>query len=172
MLMATGLLVWTWQKQSFHIEMPPFHGNTGENATDWIGWFTNSADTHGFNAVKRRQNLAFYLKDHALAGYNAQPPALKANQADLTAAMQLRLNGSDGLDADMALLSLTQLPSESCNNYFTRILKVTQNKEYTDSLVTGIALKGLSLPIRQIVMPQNHKTLEELRLAAILAKKL
>ena len=37
--------------------------------------------------------------------------------------------------------------------------------------MTGIALKGLSGPIRQIVMPQNHKTLEELRLAAILAEK-
>ena len=156
---------------SFHITMPPFHGNTGENAKDWIGWFTNFADAHGFNADKRRQTMPFYLKDHALAWYNAQTPELKANQENLTAAMQLRFNGSDGLDADMALLSLTQLPSESCNNYFTRILKVTQNKEYPDSLVTGIALKGLSLPIRQIVMPQNHKTLEGLRLAAILAEK-
>ena len=106
---------------SFHITMPPgFHGNT--NAKDWIGWFINFADAHGFNADKRRQTMPFYLKDHALAWYNAQPPALEANQADLTAVMQLRFNGSDGLDADMVLLSLTQLPSESCNNYFTRIL--------------------------------------------------
>ena len=44
-------------------------------------------------------------------------------------------------------------------------------KEYPDSLVTGIALTGLSGPIRQTVMPQNHKTLEELRSAAILAEK-
>ena len=38
---------------SFHIEMPPFHGKTGENATDWIGWFTNSADTDVEEVVER-----------------------------------------------------------------------------------------------------------------------
>lgn len=54
---------------------------------------------------------------------------------------------------------------------FTRILKVTLNKEYPEQLVIGIALKGLSAPILQIVMPQNRKTLEDLRLAAILAEK-
>lgn len=115
--------------------------------------------------------MPFYLKDHALAWYNAQTPETKADQGALTGAMENRFNGSDGLDADMALLSLSQLPNESCNNFFTRILKVTSNKDYPESLVTGIALKGLSGPIKQIVMPQNHKTLEDLRLAAILAEK-
>ena len=125
----------------FHITMPPFHGNSGENAKDWVAWFNNFADAHRFNADKRRQTMPFYLKDHALAWYNAQTPETKADQGALTEAMENRFNGSDGLDADMALLSLSQLPNESCNNFFTRILKVTSNKDYPESLVTGIALK-------------------------------
>ena len=115
--------------------------------------------------------MPFCLKGHALTWYNAQTPETKADQDALTEAMENRFNGSDGLNADMALLSLSKLPNESCNNFFTRILKVTSYKDYPESLVTGIALKVLSGPIKQIVMPQNHKTLEDLRLAAILAEQ-
>ena len=111
----------------FHISMTPFHGNSGENAKYWIGWFYNFADAHVFNADKRRQTMPFYLKDHALAWYNSQTDETNADQGALTTAMELRFNGSDGLDADMALLSLSQLPNERCNNFFTRILKVTLN---------------------------------------------
>lgn len=49
--------------------------------------------------------------------------------------------------------------------------KVTSNKNYPESLLTGIALKGLTVDIKTIVMPQNHKTLEDLRKAAMLAEK-
>lgn len=89
----------------------------------------------------------------------------------LTMAIQNRFNGNDGLDNDLALLTLTQQPNESCANYFTRILKVTSNRDYPESLFTGIALKGLNTSIKTIVMPQNHKTLEDLRKAATLAEK-
>ena len=154
-----------------HIAMPPFHGNSGENAKDWVAWFNNFADAHNFNENKKRQTMPFYLKDHALAWYNAQPPEIKGDLALLTTGLETRFNGSDGLDSDMALLSLSQLPNESCNNFFTRILKVTTNKDYPESLITGIALKGLHGNLKQIVMPQNHKTLEDLRKAAILAEK-
>lgn len=160
-IMATG----------FHITMPPFHGNSGERADEWLTWFNNFADAHNFNDDKRRQTMPFYLKDHALAWYNSQTTETKADLRALTTAMTDRFNGSDGLDSDMALLTLSQQQSESCANYFTRILKVTSNKDYPESLLTGIALKGLSLGIKTIVMPQNHKTLEDLRKAAILAEK-
>lgn len=155
----------------FHITMPPFHGNSGERADEWLTWFNNFADAHNFNEDKRRQTMPFYLKDHALAWYNSQPADTKADLRALTAAMTDRFNGSDGLDSDMALLTLSQQPSESCASYFTRILKVTSNKNYPESLLTGIALKGLTVDIKTIVMPQNHKTLEDLRKAAMLAEK-
>ena len=48
---------------------------------------------------------------------------------------------------------------------------MTSNKNYPESLLTGIALKGLTVDIKTIVMPQNHKTLEDLRKAAMLAEK-
>ena len=66
---------------------------------------------------------------------------------------------------------MLQLPNESCNNFFTRILRLTTYKDYPESLITRIALNGLYGNLKQIVMHQNHKTLEDLRKAAILAEK-
>ena len=48
---------------------------------------------------------------------------------------------------------------------------MTTNKDYAELLITGIALKELHGNLKQIVMPQNHKTLADLRKAAILAEK-
>ena len=138
---------------------------------EWLTWFNNFADAHNFNEDRRRQTMPFYLKDHALAWYNSQTNETKGNLRALTMAMQNRFNGSDGLDSDLALLTLTQQPNESFANYFTRILKVTSNRDYPESLLTGIALKELNTSIKTIVMPQNHKTLEDLRKAATLDEK-
>ena len=101
-----------------HITMPLFHGNFGENAKGLVAWFNNFVDEHNFNKNKKRQTMPFYLKDHALAWYNTQPPETKGDLALLTNALKNRFNGSDGLDSDMALLSLSQLPNESCNIFF------------------------------------------------------
>ena len=157
---------------NFHITLSPFHGNSGERADDeWLVWFTNYADAHGFNADKRRQTMPFFLKDHALTWYNSLTTPIKADFDQLTTAMKTRFNGSDGLDSDMALLTLTQQPGESCSNYFTRILKVTSNRQYPETLLTSIALKGLNANLKTIVMPQALTTLEDLRKAAMLAEK-
>ena len=121
-----------------HITIPPFNGNSGENAKDWVAWFNNFVDAHNFNENKKRQTMPFYLKDHALAWYNAQSPETKGHLALLTTALENRFNGSDGLDSDMALLSLSQLPNESCNNFFKGTLRVTTNKDYPESLITVI----------------------------------
>ena len=107
---------------------------------EWLTWFNNFADAHNFNEDRRRQTMPFYLKDHALAWYNSQTNETKGNLRALTMAMQNRFNGSDGLDSDLALLTLTQQPNESFANYFTKILKVTSNRDYPESLLTGIAL--------------------------------
>ena len=85
--------------------------------------------------------------------------------------MKNRFNGSDGLDADLAILTLNQQQGESCTSYFTRILKVTAGRDYPDALITSIALKGLSADLKSIVMPQGHNSVEELRKAAILAER-
>ena len=86
-----------------HITMPPFHGNSGENAKGWVAWFDNFADAHNLNENKKRQTMPLYLKDHALAWYNAQSPEAKGVLALLTTALENRFNGSEGLDSDMSL---------------------------------------------------------------------
>ena len=132
----------TAMASGIHITIPPFHENSGENAKGWVAQFNNFADAHNFNENRKRQTMPFYLKDHALAWYNTQSPETKGDLALLTTGLETRFNDSDGLDSDMALLSLSQLPNESCNNFLTRILKVTTNKDYAESLITGIELKG------------------------------
>ena len=37
-----------------------------------LRWFNNFADAHNFNEDRRRRNMPFYLKDHALVWYNSQ----------------------------------------------------------------------------------------------------
>ena len=71
-----------------HITIPPFHGNSGENAKDWVAWFNNFADAHNFNKNKKRQTMPFYLKDHAWTWYNAQSPETKGDLGLLTTGLR------------------------------------------------------------------------------------
>ena len=151
--------------------LPPFHGNAGERAEEWLMWFGNFTAGNGWNDTKKFQMLPLYFKDHAHAWYVSLADNKKDTLANLTANMKLRFNGSDGLDVDMAILTISQEPGESCNNYFSRILKVTAGHEYQDSLLYTVALKGLNSNLKAIVMPQGKTTLEELRKAAVLAEK-
>jgi hypothetical protein len=153
------------------ISISPFHGNPGERADEWLVWFNNFADVHGHNADKRCKMLPFYLRDHAVAWFSSLQADTKGNYESLTAALKDRFNGSDGLDTNMALLSLQQQHGESCAHYFTRILKVTNGQSYSEDLLCSVAIKGLSGQVKAIVMPQNVKTLEELRKAATLAER-
>ena len=73
-----------------------------------VGWHgSTTAIAHNFNENKKRQTMPFYLKDHALAWYNAQSPETKGDLALLTNALENRFNGSDGLDNDMGLYNGT-----------------------------------------------------------------
>lgn len=154
-----------------HITISPFHGNPGERAEEWLAWYNNFADVYNYNEDKRLRMLPFYLKDHAVAWYTSLPSETKDDFTALTDALKQRFNGSDGLDRNMALLSLSQQRGESCTSYFTRILKVTNNQRYPEDLLTSVALKGLNAEIKTIVMPQNNLTLEDLRKASIMAER-
>ena len=156
---------------SLNISMPPFHGAPGERADTWLNWFNNYADAHNFRDEKKKQVLPFFLKDHALAWFNSLDEEARASYDRLCASLIQRFNGNDGVSSDLALLTLNQHPGESCAAYFTRILTVVNKKQYPDSLITTIALKGLTDEIKNIVMPQNKQTLEELRIAATLAER-
>ena len=154
-----------------HITLPDFHGNPGESAEEWLVWFANYCTASNLDATHSKAAMPFFLKDHAYAWYQALPQDIKDSYDDLLTAMKARFNGSDGLDVDMALLTLNQQPGETCASYFTRILKVTAGKKYPESLLTSLALKGLQANLKTIVMPQAHTTLEALRKASILAER-
>jgi hypothetical protein len=67
-----------------------------------------------------------------------------------------QLKGSDGLNPDMALFNLQQLPGETTASYFTRLYQTIANKQNPEGLLITLTLKGLSNRVKQIVMPQNH----------------
>jgi hypothetical protein len=154
-----------------HITLSHFHGNPGEKAEEWLTWYNNWADVYNHNEQKRCSMLSFYLKDHAVAWYSSLPRETTRDFKALTDALKERFDGSDGLDRNMALLSLNQQRGESCTSYFTRILQVTNHQRYPEDLLTSVALKGLNAEIKAIVMPQNIQTLEDLRKASIMAER-
>ena len=153
------------------IHMPYFHGNPGERATNWLKWFDNYCEVSNLPRDKRARLIPFYLRDHALAWLQMQSEEVTSDLDQLTAALKVRFNGSDGLDADMALFNLQQMPGETSASYFTRIYQVIANRQYPNSLLISLALKGLNNSVKMIVMPQNHKTLEDLRKACSLAEQ-
>jgi hypothetical protein len=156
---------------ALNIHLTPFHGNPGDKAADWLPWYFNFCKAHNLNEERTQQMLQFYLRDHALAWFSAQPNAIREDFNALTNALKVRFDGSDGLDSDIMLLSLKQNPTESVAAFFTRVLKCTTNRTYPESLITSVAVQGLLPELKTIVMPHNHKTLEGLRQAATMAER-
>ncbi|KAH3809068.1 hypothetical protein DPMN_137431 [Dreissena polymorpha] len=82
-----------------------------------------------------------------------------------------RFNGSDGLPVSMALFSLQQREAESVADYFTRVTELTTGQQLTEDILSSLVMKGLRRQLRDMVMPQNLHTLEQVRKAAILAER-
>jgi hypothetical protein len=80
------------------IHMPYFHGNPGECATNWLKWFENYCEVNAVARDKRARLIPFYLRDHALAWLHMQSDEVTSELNQLTAALRLRFNGSDGLN--------------------------------------------------------------------------
>lgn len=111
------------------------------------------------------------MKGHAAAFYDSSSEEVRNDYQVLRNEFTNRLNGKDGLDSDQEILSLQQQPNKSTVSFFTRFLKVTNNKGYPENLLVSILLKELSPQIKQILMPQNHTDVENIRIAAVLAEK-
>ena len=161
----------TFYTMSSHISLPPFHGNPGEKAEEWLTWFTSYAAIHNFNEEKVKISLPFFLQSHARAWYDHLPVATKNDYTLLTDGLKERFNGADDVMSDIDMLTLTQKHEESVAEYLTRILKGTNGKGYPQQLLTSMALNGLKDNLKVIVMPQNPNNLEQLRKAATIAEK-
>ena len=154
-----------------NLQMLLFYGKPGERASQWLQWFENLATVNKIADQNRVRTLPFYLKDHALAWFNSQPAEVTSDYNSLTAALKTRFNGNDGLDTDYLLQTVQQGSNESVPDYFTRILSLTAQSDLGERYIKDAALRGLSKDLIRIVMPQNPKTLEELRQVAILAEQ-
>ena len=111
-------------------------------------------------------DFPFHLADHARQWYDHLPP-----QADFGALKTSFLAAFQEKD-DISYISIRQLPSESVNSYFLRLMsKRPPPTEMGENLATQVAVGGLLASLRQIVMPQGHQTMEAARRAAILAEQ-
>lgn len=153
------------------IQMPNFHGNPGERGDEWLAWYVNYAEAMSFSDNKRRLLLPFFFRDHAKLWYDALPGDTKNNWDTITAQFKTRFNGSDGVNNDVAILNIKQNADESCASYFTRFTRATTNKEIPQSILVGVVMNGLRPSIKQIVMPQDPKTVEEVRKLACLGER-
>lgn len=153
------------------IEMPHFYGNPGQNASHWFEDFENFLVLTKIQEGHRKAILPFYLKDHAQTFYKSLDSIVTSDYNDIKAKLIERFSGTDGLDADLEILNLNQKDEETTATYFTRCLKAANGKSYPESLLISIIMKGLKPGIKQIVMPQNLATIEEVRKAAARAEK-
>lgn len=157
--------------QSPAIQMPCFHGNPGERGDEWVSWYLNFAEALAYNDTKRRLLMPFYFRDHAKAWYDSLDATVKANWDELIKLFKDRFNGNDGVGSDMAVFNIRQNCDESCASYFTRFIRATINRKYSESLMAGVVLNGLKPSIKAIVMPQDPQTVEAVRKFACLAER-
>jgi hypothetical protein len=68
-------------------------------------------------------------------------------------------------------LDLQQKHGGKSSSFFTRVLSATNQRGYPELLFISIVPRGLKPELRQIVMPQNLQTVEELRKATHLAER-
>lgn len=152
------------------IEISPFCGRPGEKAADWFERYLRFGRALKIASEVLLMQFPFHMRDHAHAWFWSQAKDI-ASLEELKEAFCERFNGSDGLPVTMALFSLQQREAESVADYFTRVTELTTGQQLTQDMLTSLAMKGLRRQLRDIVMPQNLHTLEQVRKAAILAER-
>lgn len=150
------------------LDMPKFDGSPGKKAEDWLTQFNNYGDLLNLDDERKGKMIQFFLCDHALAFYHSLDEQTKTDYENICNELAIRF---DGMDGPFALLDLQQRHAENSTSYFTRILSATNQRGYPEPLLVSIALKGLKPELRQIVMPQDLQTIEDLRKAAHLAER-
>ena len=151
------------------LQLEKFAGDGSTDAKSWLKWFNSYCLVHKQDEGQQLLTLPFYLTSHARIWYEALPDATKVDLEALKTAFEARFKKQDILDTE--LLDMTQRPDECCSDYFSRVLKKSQQSTADMSLVTSLAIKGLKPAIKLIVMPQNPKDFDDARQRAILAEK-
>lgn len=156
---------------AYNITMPQFYGNPGDRADDWLTTYNNYAKATNLNDERKQYSFQFHLRGHAETWFRSLDAATRQDYNQVINLFKARFNGSDGLPPDMVILTVQQKPNEKVSDYFSRIMDITSHKGYPEAMVSSIAIKGLLVDIRNLVMPQPITSLEGARQAAILAER-
>ncbi|XP_060560070.1 uncharacterized protein LOC132720099 [Ruditapes philippinarum] len=155
-------------EMAHRLEMPKFDGCPGRKAVDWFTQYNRYCDLLNLDEERKAKMIQFFLSDHALAFYNSLDEETKDDYPTLCDGLISRFDGSDGT---VELLDLQQKHGEPSSSFFTRVLSATNQRGCPEQLLISIVLRGLKPELRQIVMPQNLQTVEELRKATHLAER-
>lgn len=80
-------------------------------------------------------------------------------------------NGNHGVASEASILNIKQLSDESCASYFTQFTRVTANRNYHETIPTGVVVNGLLPKTKSIILPQDLKTIEAVRKSACYAER-
>ena len=147
----------TMMMQPTGLQLEKFAGDDSVDAKSWLNWFERYCTFHKQDEGQQLLILPFYLTSHARIWYEALPDGSKTDLTALKAALEARFKKQDILDTE--LLDSTQRPEESCNDYFSRVLKKSQQSTADKSLVSSLAIKGLKPAINKLSCPKIQKTL-------------
>lgn len=154
-----------------HIRPATFAGDAGCRADVWLKEYESFVRLTRIPEENKALYLQFYLDGKAKKWYQALPDTTKQNYDVLVEELKRRFNGDDGLGHGFGLWALNMLPGESAEDYISRVNSFNMGGNVPENILVGAAMKGLSVDLQRIVMPQRITTLDELRVAVLLAER-
>ncbi|KAK3101592.1 hypothetical protein FSP39_004699 [Pinctada imbricata] len=152
------------------IPIPPLDKYDGTTPiTEWWATFLAFISLHNTPEPKAITMLPFYLLGVALQFFNHLEPPCKSSLTRIRDALFERFKPS--IPISQRLMKIQQETGETVDNYMFRVRKLSVECTMEEEVVTYFAREGLIDQLRLIVVPQNPKTLEDLRKMATLAEQ-
>lgn len=147
-------------------QLPKFDGRG--SATEWWMSFVAFITLTNIPAVKAIQMLHLYFGGISLQWFTFLDPVKKSSLDIFKQAFFARFKPSSPINED--LLWIQQQPGEGVKEYFYRVQKLASDSTMDDSAVTELAKKGLHKRLRELLVPQQPTTLDQLSEQAIPAE--
>ncbi|KAK3611282.1 hypothetical protein CHS0354_004931 [Potamilus streckersoni] len=132
--------------------------------------FTQWAKFYDLSDEKALNAFPFQLKRHANVWYDTLPENVTHDWHLLVNDFKSRFHHDDVI-LDLPILQTHQGSSESVMDYLGRLFQTATNKPSSDQVLLAVALNGLKLSVKRIVINNNPANMAELRQATVLAEK-
>ena len=113
--------------------------------------------------------LPFHLKGIAKTWYDSLSQTTQWSLDLLNTAFINRFKPTQTVD--ISVLTITQNPDESADEYFSRFIDSSYIRDIPEPLQISILMKGLRPSLLTLVMPKNPQSMEEMRTAVPLAEQ-